>query len=177
MINLGYKRTLTLDDIWQPIRSFLIEYNLSKFNKFYYKTCLKIEAVNINISNNALIKQIEKRNRSSGILWPLLRTYWAFALMLFLLKLATSLLLFVNPIVLDWLISFVSNPTEPNWRGFFYASLIFFSSIAELLVVSQSQYYTSLINLKMRACVVNNIYKKVTNTLLYHRNRKYQIIF
>jgi len=152
--------------MWQPIRSFLIEYNLSKFNKFYYKTSLKIEAVNINISNNAILKKIEVKKRSSGILWPLLKTYWAFALMLFFFKLASSLLLFINPIVLDWLISFVSDPTEPNWRGFLYAGLIFFSSMAVSLVVSQSQYYTNLITLKMRACVVNTIYKKVTNTLL-----------
>ncbi len=74
-------------------------------------------------------------------------------------KLATSLLTFIGP--LDWLISFVSDPNEPKWRGFLYASLLFFSSMIISLVGSQSMYYSNLIRLKMRACMANTIYKKV----------------
>jgi hypothetical protein len=161
LVNLGYKRPLTKDDMWDPLQSFLTEYNLKKFTKNYYKTCSKTKMVPLSGSNNNVIKHMEEKERSSGILLPLLKTYWAFVLLLFCFKLATSLLTFIGPTVLGWLISFVSDPNEPKWRGFLYASLLFFSSMIVSLVGSQSMYYSNLIRLKMRACMANTIYKKV----------------
>ncbi|HEY6437333.1 MAG TPA: hypothetical protein VIY47_12145, partial [Ignavibacteriaceae bacterium] len=116
---------------------------------------------NKNGSNYNVNKYVEEKERSSEILLPLLKTYWAFVLLLFCFKLATSLLTFIGPTVLDWLISFVSDPNEPKWQGFLYANLLFFSSMIVSLVGSQSMYYSNLIRLKMRACMANTIYKKV----------------
>ncbi len=147
--------------MWEPLQSFLTEYNLKKFTKNYYKTCSKTKMFSLSGSNYDVIKHMKKKERSPGILLPLLKTYWAFALLLFCFKLATSLLTFIGPKVLDWLISFVSDPNEPKWHGLLYASLLFFSSMILSLVGSQSMYYSGLIRLKMRACMANTIYKKV----------------
>ncbi len=95
LVYLGYKRLLTIDDMWEPLQPFLSEYNLKKFTKNYYKTCSKTIMVPLSGSNNNVIKLMEEKYRSSGILLSLLKIYWAFALLLFCFKLTISLL-FIN---------------------------------------------------------------------------------
>ena len=162
LIKLGYKRPLTLDDMWAPLQSFLTEYNLRIFNKKYYNTVSKAKVVSMMGSDYKIVRQEQQLERSPGVLLPLLKSYWAFALMLFAFRLTTSLMTFISPTLLDWLISFVSDPKEPLWRGLGYAFILFFSSMAQSLIGSQNMYYGNLIRLKMRACLTNAIYKKVT---------------
>ncbi|CAG2166522.1 unnamed protein product [Oppiella nova] len=159
LIHLGYKRPLTLLDMWSPNRSFLTDYNLKNFNKHYYKLSPRTKVFPISANFN-VIRQENEIKRSSGILIPLLKTYWAFSVVLVLFRLANSLLTFVNPVVLDWLISFVSDMDQPEWRGYLYAFILFFSSMVVSIVSSQSMYYSQLIRLKMRACITNTIYRK-----------------
>lgn len=163
LINLGYKRPLTLDDMWAPLQSFLTEYNLKNFNKNYYNLVSKARVVSMIGSDYKIVRQEQQLERSSGVLIPLLKTYWAFAFMLFIFRLTTSLMTFISPTLLDWLISFVSNPNEPLWKGLLYALILFLSSMVQSLIMSQNMYFANLIRLKMRACVTNTIYKKASD--------------
>ena len=81
-------------------------------------------------------------------------------------QLIASALTFVNPMVLDMLINFMDpNSTDPEWRGYFYALLMFVSPMFESLFNSQYEYRINLISMKIRACVISVIYRKVTSTL------------
>jgi ATP-binding cassette subfamily C (CFTR/MRP) protein 1 len=80
--------------------------------------------------------------------------------------LMASSLVFVNPLILDKLISFM-NPSndEPQWRGYFYASLMFISPLFESILNSQYEYRINLICMRIRACIISVIYKKVCKHL------------
>lgn len=100
------------------------------------------------------------------ILTPILRTFWFEMFVVSQVKLIASTLVFVNPLVLDRLISFMT-PTndEPQWRGFFYASLMFISPLFESILNNQYEYRVNLVCMKIRAALITVIYNKVTNNI------------
>ena len=147
LILLGFKRPLTKDDMW----------SLNKRNK---------TAENVNKLERTLNKidvNGKKNNKFNGVLMPLIKTYWVTLIFLAFLKLVVSLIIFVNPIVLNWLISFISND-EPQWRGYFYCGLLFFSSMLESLLASQYEIQIQTLGMNVRSCIVNFIYQKVNPT-------------
>jgi len=157
MIWKGYKRPLTTDDMWNLNHNNKSNVILRKFDKIWIPTVKKE-------------KELATRRASEGetvmtnvsLLSPVLKTFWPGIIFISFLKLIASILIFVNPLVLDRLISFMS-PTnnEPTWRGYFYASLMFISPLFESLLNSQYEYRINLISMRIRACIISVIYKKV----------------
>ena len=96
------------------------------------------------------------------LLSSILKIFWSEMLLISFLKLIASFLTFVNPLILDRLIGFMT-PTndEPQWRGYFYASLMFISPLFESLINSQYEYRINLIAMRIRSCIISVIYKKV----------------
>lgn len=91
--------------------------------------------------------------------------YWPHLLVIGFLKLVASLFIFVNPVVLDWIIAFMDttkNPEllEPAWRGFFYCSLMFLSPLFESFFTSQYEYHINTVTMRMRTCLTAAIYTK-----------------
>ncbi len=80
-----------------------------------------------------------------------------------ILALALSFLPYVNPTVLDWIIAYMSvDSQEPDWRGFLYAIIMFISPMIESLITTQYDAGIGIIALRMRSCLMNSIYKKVS---------------
>ena len=116
-------------------------------------------------NNDESIKKSEKQKQYHGVLIPLIKTYWITLVYLALLKLCCSLIIFVNPIVLDRLISFMSND-EPHWRGYLYGTIMFISSMLESLIVSQYEIRIQILGMNIRSCITNFIYQKVSLFIL-----------
>ncbi|CAG2107718.1 unnamed protein product, partial [Medioppia subpectinata] len=50
--------------------------------------------------------------------------------------------------------------TEPVWRGYLYAVLMFIAPMIESILTSQYDLGIGIITLRMRSCLTNAIYKK-----------------
>ena len=147
LILLGFKKPLTKDDMW----------SLNKRNRTA-ENAKKLERT-INKMNE------KKNNKLNGVLVPLVKTYWVTLICLAILNLIISLIMFVNPIVLNWLISFISND-EPEWRGYFYCGILFFSSMFESILRCQYEIQIQILGMNVRSCIVNFIYQKVNSRIL-----------
>ena len=77
-----------------------------------------------------------------------------------MLKLAQDVLTFVSPQILKWLISFISDPEAENWKGIFYAVLLFI--VASIQTVFLAQYFNRMmfVGLRIRTALVSAIYRK-----------------
>ncbi len=108
---------------------------LEKFNRVQISTIKRAKKTPISRSSQESVRNVD------NLLSSILKTFWAQMLFCGFLKLIASFLMFVNPLVLDILISFMS-PTndEPTWRGYFYASLMFISPMFESLINNQFEY-------------------------------------
>jgi len=158
MILKGYKKPLTTDDMWTLNEENQTNSILNKFNKVWIPKVEKEKQIAIK-----KVPKGEPITTNVSILSSILITFWPAMLFVSILKFIASTLVFVNPLVLDRLISFMSpNSQEPTWRGYFYASLMLISPLFESLINSQYEYRVSLISLKMRACIISVIYKKVS---------------
>ena len=147
--------------MWKTIDTILTQHNVTRFNRFYYKTKQRRKEIPVIGSQTTLILKTEEKKRRKDVLIPLLKTHSFLVFFLFILKLATTLLIFIGPVVLDWMITFVKSPTEPDWTGYLFALMLFFSSMITSLVGNHSQYYSNLIRIKLRASLANTIYVKV----------------
>jgi ABC-type bacteriocin/lantibiotic exporter with double-glycine peptidase domain len=163
MILKGYKHPLTTHDMWTLNRKNISNVILTKFNKVWIPTVEKE-------------KQNAKRKVSLGepvvtdisLLSSILKTFWPGMLFVSFIKFIASTLTFVNPLVLDRLISFMSpSNDEPQWRGYFYASLMFISPLFKSLLNSQYEYRINLMTMRIRACLISVIYEKVCYLLLW----------
>ncbi|XP_075738557.1 multidrug resistance-associated protein 1 isoform X3 [Rhipicephalus microplus] len=94
-----------------------------------------------------------------GIMTPLFRTFWLELTLVALVKLVSSVLTFVSPLVLDMLIAFVSSD-DPLWRGLLFAFTMFFSAMLESILNGQYDYRIYVISMRMRSAMINAIYKK-----------------
>ncbi len=163
LIFKGHKQSLKLEDMWALDRNNVTSSILKKFNYVWIPTIEKEKknAIKRTLEGEPVITNI-------SILSSLLKTFWSQFLFVALLKLIASSLVFVNPLMLDKLISFM-NPSndEPQWRGYFYSSLMFISPLFESLFNSQYEYRINLISMRIRTCLISVIYEKVCYLLLW----------
>ncbi|KAK8778644.1 hypothetical protein V5799_020015 [Amblyomma americanum] len=94
-----------------------------------------------------------------GIMSPLFRTFWSELTLVALVKLVSSILTFVSPLILDMLIAFVSS-NDPMWRGLLFAFTMFFSAMLESILNGQYDYRIYVISMRMRSAMINAIYQK-----------------
>ncbi len=157
MILKGYKRPLKTEDMWRLSHKNIASLILRKFNSVWLPSFEKEKAIAMRRAS-----QGEPVMTEVSLLSSILKTFWPGMLFVAIIKLIASSLVFVNPLVLDKLITFM-NPSndEPQWRGYFYASLMLFSPFFESLLNSQYEYRINLITMRIRACIISVIYKKV----------------
>ena len=142
--------------MWGLDRKNTSEHIDEKFDKIWISTIEKAKIAR---------KKNEGKNEENlpnvGILIPTIRTFWPQMLFAATLKFVSTLMSFVNPLVLDLLISFITNPNEPTWKGYLYASLMFFSPMIESILNNQFDYIILSIGMRVRTCIISAIYKKV----------------
>ena len=147
----GFRRPLVQDDLWLLHQENKTENLLKDFNKNWLP---KYEKLKHNINK-------DKKGKSQiSIVGPIVQTYWIGFVAFSSIKIITCFLPLVSPMIMDLLISFINND-EPVWRGYFYASLMFFVPMIESVLNNYYEYGINVISMRIRACLISIIYKKV----------------
>ncbi|XP_075676248.1 multidrug resistance-associated protein 1-like isoform X2 [Dermatophagoides pteronyssinus] len=162
IIWLGYRRPLLERDIFQLDYDNRTVEILRKFQKnLDQDKWRKMNKQLIEQNKNGYEQPLnDKFNTNINIGWIIFKSYWPLIMFSGLLKFLSSILTFVNPTILDYLISFISTNNEPLWHGFFYASLMFLSPALESIMSNQYEYWISIVVLRARISIISIIYKK-----------------
>ena len=60
-----------------------------------------------------------------------------------------------------WLINFTEELDQPDWKGYFYAALLFVTAMIQSLFLHQYFHRCLTLGMRMRSALVAAIYKKV----------------
>ena len=110
------------------------------------------------VTNDTNIHQ--ESTRKISILKALNRTFGLEYYSLGILKLLSDLLGFAGPILLNLLVSYMENQTEPVWHGYVYAAGLFLSTLLNSLMSIHFTYIMQVIGLKIRAAIITTVYRK-----------------
>ena len=135
LIYLGYTRPLKLGDLYDILPVLKTAHVFRGFHKYY------------------------KPSKSSSIVWPLFQSLSHDFMVAALFKLMSCFLMFVNPLVLDYLLKWMES-REPYWLGFAYVGVMLLASIFDSMLLNQHEYRVSLISLKMKSALTSAIYQK-----------------
>ncbi|XP_072339968.1 ATP-binding cassette sub-family C member 3 isoform X2 [Scyliorhinus torazame] len=105
--------------------------------------------------------------KQPSFLIALCKTFGPYFLLGSALKLCQDLLSFVNPQLLNMLISFINNPEAKTWWGYGISILMFFSAAVQTLILHQHFQYCFVTGMRLRTAIVGAIYRKslvITNS-------------
>ena len=145
IIQLGYKRSLQIADVWNLKSIYKTDYVLAQFNERWEKRPKDADTRKARLKRN--------------IAFVIFLFQWPLFAYCFLLKLIQTLLMFSSPVVLDWLIYFMSSD-DPNWLGYFYSFLLFLISFFESMFESQYEFHLGVLQMKVKTCLMSTVYKK-----------------
>ncbi|XP_071043193.1 multidrug resistance-associated protein 1 isoform X2 [Parasteatoda tepidariorum] len=177
MAALGYRKPLTADDMWDLPEENTSKYLQAEFDKYWLPLVNKVlnhqkkvktqlsrrysemptddNECKVTISPDELDKELPKLS----ILKPILKVFGWQLFFTGSLKFFSSLITFVNPLILDKVIAFVGS-NDPYWMGVVYAIGMFLSSMLESFLNGQYEYRIYIIAMRIRSCVISVVYKK-----------------
>lgn len=135
LIYLGYSRPLRLEDLYDIKPVIRSSHVFAKFSSYY------------------------KPFKSAGVVMPLFKAFALEYITTSSFKLLSCFLMFVNPLILDFLLQWMVNRT-PYWQGFFYAAIMFSAAVLDSMLLNQYEYRLAIISLKMRSALTEAIYRK-----------------
>lgn len=142
----GLKRPLTADDMWKLD-------NVNQTKQIYRRFDRELKpAIEKSKGQTAPEKQL-------NVTWPLFRAFWRPLSIVILVKFVASFMMFVNPLILDLLITFMSS-NRPSWIGLMYAIGMFSSACLESLLNNQYEYAIFVLAMRVRSALILTIYKK-----------------
>ncbi|CAF1016730.1 unnamed protein product, partial [Brachionus calyciflorus] len=92
--------------------------------------------------------------------WCLCRVYGAKFLAGSFIKIIQDILLFMEPLILDKLLTFIKDKNQNITVGFFYTGLLFISSLIQSFVVQHYFHRMFIVGTRINTSIVNLIYKK-----------------
>jgi len=101
----------------------------------------------------------------------IVKTFWPYLLAASIFKLISSLLTFASPLLLSSIITFISTPAEPSWRGSLYAGGLFLMSMSQSLFDNREQYITNVNVMRIKTCLISAVYRKTLR--LSNQGRKH----
>ena len=163
MVFKGYKKPLTPDDMWDLVPDNQTKNVMNQFDKIWLPAVQKSkeEAIRKTPTGDMVTTDL-------NIGLSLTKMFGWEVLYVSLFKLVACILTFANPLVMDYLIAYVTpGSTEPVWRGYFYAGLMFVAPLFESVFNGQFEYLNGIILMKIRSCIITTIYKKVATHISY----------
>ncbi|XP_017479612.1 PREDICTED: multidrug resistance-associated protein 1-like [Rhagoletis zephyria] len=115
--------------------------------------------------------EAEKRSVQINVAIVIIKVYWMQLLGIAMLKFVASCLTFGNPVILDFLMTFMSDTSgsQPTWRGFLFAAMMFVFPLFESVINSQHDYWMNILILRIRTCMISMIYNKSLRLSTYGR--------
>lgn len=175
MAILGWKKPLTISDLWQVRDADKSSCIFANFNKNWLQLHENKDQTNIRSNSfsqtngkttdgnsNKVKENIEKLKKSKppGIIRTMLRTFWFYFFTGAFFKLLSDLLTFVNPQIMKLLMGFISDPEEHEWHGYVYAVILFLTTMLQILC--QNYYFNRMlvIGMRIRTCLMASVYRK-----------------
>uniref|UniRef100_A0A1B6E9X5 ABC-type glutathione-S-conjugate transporter n=1 Tax=Clastoptera arizonana TaxID=38151 RepID=A0A1B6E9X5_9HEMI len=150
----GFKKALTAEDLWSLRPQDTGSNIIRQFNKFWIPTFQSF------MKNKTETKGRNKKTKSLSVLWPLLKAFLPAASIGFVLRLMGDMCSLLGPLLLRWLVAFVSRDDQPPWQGYMLSVLLF--SIAEVQTLFLTHSVTTMyeLGLRVRTALISAVYKK-----------------
>uniref|UniRef100_A0A8C6UQM7 Multidrug resistance-associated protein 1 n=1 Tax=Neogobius melanostomus TaxID=47308 RepID=A0A8C6UQM7_9GOBI len=176
MMVTGFKRPLVESDLWSlhpENRSHRVVPGLvQRWNRqrqkakrlFMYspKKAQQTEAKGASGADEAeiLIVKGPQQSKEPSLLWALCLTFGPYFLISGLYKIIHDVLMFVGPLILRLLISFINSPDSPSWHGFFYTGLLFVCTCFQSLILQQYFHVCFVSGMRVRSAIIGAVYRK-----------------
>lgn len=169
MVILGFRKTLTQDDLWHLPVEFKAKSIFSKFRRFI-NGHIEDESKNKPTYENEKSNQIERDlNLKVNIMIPLIKAFWPHLTTCMVIKLISTIMTSIQPILFDALLTFMASD-QYSWRGYFLAFSIAFVSLAGSLLNGQYEFLINITSMRMRSAIITIIYRKVSSNHENGRN-------
>ncbi|KAH9075967.1 hypothetical protein Ae201684P_012457 [Aphanomyces euteiches] len=139
LLDLGNKRPLEFDDLYQLNADDRAAHIYTTFKKYW---------------------DIEMTKPKPRLWWALARSFGGQFIIAGFLKLIHDSLQFVGPMVIKYIIAFLSDPSADLSTGLYYALAIFFSGVVQSFSLRQYFFLCFETGLRFRSAVVTAVYQK-----------------
>uniref|UniRef100_A0A8C6UP06 Multidrug resistance-associated protein 1 n=1 Tax=Neogobius melanostomus TaxID=47308 RepID=A0A8C6UP06_9GOBI len=166
MMVTGFKRPLVESDLWSlhpENRSHRVVPGLvQRWNRQRQKKAQQTEAKGASGADEAeiLIVKGPQQSKEPSLLWALCLTFGPYFLISGLYKIIHDVLMFVGPLILRLLISFINSPDSPSWHGFFYTGLLFVCTCFQSLILQQYFHVCFVSGMRVRSAIIGAVYRK-----------------
>ena len=175
----GVKRTLVATDLWDLAPAIRSRRVVARFNRHWEKLSNSINFVksasgganatnasftktgeHVQIKTGSDKKKSETKGPQISIYPSLVKTFGAAFAIGSVFKLVQDLMLFASPILQQFLIQFVKDPSKPLWQGLFLALCLLLATTVQTLLISQYFYRMYIVGIWVRAAVTSAVYRK-----------------
>ena len=112
----------------------------------------------------ARIWRAQLASGSPSLLWAFWRLLGPAYLWLGALKFASDLTVFIGPVLLNFLVTFLTSQTqaqpEPAWHGILYAVLLLVGVIVSSVLGTQYTFRSRRVSMRVRSALVSQVYRK-----------------
>lgn len=162
MAYLGFKKSLVQEDLWDLPNENKTEVIYSRFRRYLDNAITYTFDYKQKYQSAGRFDQFEEySNMRVHILLPLFKAFWPQLVTCMVIKFTVSFLTFGNPILLNYLITFVGS-NEPSWKGFATAFGMAACSLSESLLNGQYEFVINTAAMRMRSAVTASVYSKVS---------------
>ncbi|CAJ0929482.1 unnamed protein product, partial [Mesorhabditis belari] len=155
LIALGYRKSLVLEDLFDLPRNTTSKYLMEKWESGWIRECRRVEPK-------------ATRPRIGRVLFRIFRSSMLPAMSL---RLIAEALLFVNPLLLKYLIDFVSTPSAPLSFGLLCALCMFINSLLRSFLNNNYAYIILQNSVWMQSMLSNAIFRKILRLSPVSRGR------
>uniref|UniRef100_A0A8C3I4M5 ABC-type glutathione-S-conjugate transporter n=1 Tax=Chrysemys picta bellii TaxID=8478 RepID=A0A8C3I4M5_CHRPI len=170
----GYRQPLQADDLWSLMKENSSEEIVSQFEREWKKYCNRAK-------NTESIKYKKDQQSGAGLVEteetqvllqpeqgqsePLLKAFWNMFGTYFLLGTLSLVIcdvfLFSVPKILSLFLEFIMDREAPNWRGYFYATLLFLLACLQTLFEQRYMYVCLVLGMRLKTAVTGLVYRKI----------------
>ncbi|XP_065155853.1 multidrug resistance-associated protein 1 isoform X1 [Atheta coriaria] len=160
----GFRKPLVHDDLWQMKPEDGGHEVVALFNKHWQRTLRKHESTHPRSrvsykTDSVRMDFVNSKKTQASVLPAIIKSFGPTFLFGALLKLTQDILTFASPQILRLLIDFVENKEE-DWKGYFYAVLLFVVAVIQTIVLAQYFNRMFLVGMRIRTSLVSAIYRK-----------------
>ncbi|XP_046686673.1 multidrug resistance-associated protein 1-like, partial [Homalodisca vitripennis] len=159
LIYKGFRKPLTVSDLWDLRYKDTSSQIVPRFEKNWkkkldYSTRTKSKTI---LGENPPAKESETKPVS--VLGPLFKTFWLPIVASGFTKVLSDALVFINPQILNLMISFVAGK-DYLWKGFVYAAAMFLAAEMQTILTQNTFMNMYNVGINWRTSLMSSIYKK-----------------
>uniref|UniRef100_A0A7M4EQJ9 ABC-type glutathione-S-conjugate transporter n=1 Tax=Crocodylus porosus TaxID=8502 RepID=A0A7M4EQJ9_CROPO len=158
----GYQQPLEAEDLWSLMKENSSEEIVSQLEREWKMYCgrARQEADLTEARETQVLLEPEDCQSKSllKVLWSMFGTYFLFGTLSLVI---CDVFLFSVPKVFSLFLEFMKDQESPNWKGYFYAGLMFFLACLQTLFEQWYMYTCLVIGVRLKTAVTGLVYRKI----------------